>query len=78
MGNIHKMNIVSLGVYILVGYVIALVGYSILTYIQYSVKYYMAKKSVKAYYSQLTELSRIYAREEKKTAGRGIAGGYRK
>lgn len=78
MGNIHKMNLVSMGVYILVGYVATLVGYSILTYIQYSVKYYKAKKSVKEYYSQLTELGRIYAREEKKTAGRGNAGGYRK
>lgn len=78
MENIHKMNLVTMGVYILVGYVVMLVGYSILTYVQYSVKYYKAKKSVKEYYSQLTALSRIYAREEKKTAGRGTAGGYRK
>lgn len=66
MENLHKMNLVSMGVYIIVGYVAALVGYSILTYIQYSVKYYKAKKSVKEYYIQLTELSKIYTREEKK------------
>lgn len=78
MGNIHKMNLVSIGIYILVGYVIALVGYSILTYIQYSVKYYKAKKSVREYYGQLTKLNKIYAREEKKATGRGTAGGYRK
>ena len=78
MENLHKMNLVSMGIYIIVGYVAALVGYSILTYIQYSVKYYKAKKSVKEYYIQLTELSKIYTREEKRSAGRGTAGGNRK
>lgn len=78
MENLHKMDLVSLGIYILVGYVAALVGYSVLTYIQYSVKYYKAKKSVKEYYTQLTELSKIYTREEKRSAGRGTAGGNRK
>lgn len=78
MENLHKMNLVSMGVYIIVGYVAALVGYSILTYIQYSVKYYKAKKSVKESYIQLTELSKIYTREEKRSAGRGTAGGNRK
>lgn len=76
--NIHKMNILALGAYIVIGYVAAVAGYSILTYIQYSVRYYRAKKSVKGYYSQLTELNKIYAREEKKSSGRGTAGGYRK
>ena len=78
MENLHKMDLVYLGIYIIIGYVAALVGYSILTYIQYSVKYFKAKKSVKEYYTQLTELSKIYTREEKRSAGRGTAGGNRK
>ena len=78
MENLHKMDLVSLGIYIIIGYVAVLVGYSILTYIQYSVKYFKAKKSVKEYYTQLTELSKIYTREEKRSAGRGTAGGNRK
>ena len=78
MENLHKMDLVSLGIYIIIGYVAALVGYSIMTYIQYSVKYFKAKKSVKEYYTQLTELSKIYTREEKRSAGRGTAGGNRK
>ena len=69
--NIHKMNLIAMGVYILIGYVIALVGYSVVTYIQYSVKYYRAKKSVRQYYSELTELSKIYAREEKEPRQEG-------
>ena len=47
MENIHKMNLVAMGIYIVVGYVAALVLYSVLTYIQYSVKYYQAKKKRK-------------------------------
>ena len=73
------MNLVTLGIYLIVGYADRSdAAYSILTYIQYSVKYYQAKKSVREYYSQLTELNKIYAREEKKMSGRGTAGGYRK
>ena len=63
--NIHKMDLVTLGVYLIIGYVVVLVAYSILTYIQYSVKYYQEKKSVREYYSRLTELNKIYARDEK-------------
>lgn len=78
MNNIHKMNLVNTGLYLVAGYVIALVAYSVLTYIMYSVKYHRAKKSVKKYYEELTALNKIYSREEKKTSGRGAAGGYKK
>ena len=49
MENIHKMNLVTVGVYAVAGYVGALVAFSIMTYIQYSVRYYKAKKRVKTY-----------------------------
>lgn len=78
MENIHKMNLVTVGAYAVAGYVGALAAFSIMTYIQYSVRYYKAKKSVKTYYEELTELSKLYGREEKKYAGRGNAGGYKK
>ena len=42
------------------GYIGILVLYSVLTYIQYTVKYHKAKKSVKQYYTQLTKLEKIY------------------
>lgn len=44
MDNVNKINLVEVGIYIIVGYLIVLVVYSILTYIQYSVKYFRAKK----------------------------------
>ena len=72
LDNVHKMDLISLGVVVLG------VLYSVLTYIQYTVKYHKAKKSVKQYYTQLTKLEKIYTREEKKFAGREMSGGYRK
>ena len=78
MDNVNKINLIAVGIYIVVGYVIVLVVYSILTYIQYSVKYHRAKKSVKEYYQDLTRLEKIYGHEGKKASGRGNAGGHRK
>lgn len=78
MDNIHKMNLVNLGIYAILGYVGMLIFYSILTYVQYSIRYHRAKKSVKEYYIELTKLEKMYEREEKKAAGRTKAGGYRK
>ena len=34
MSNIHKMNLVNLGIYVILGYVVLLVFYSCLTYVQ--------------------------------------------
>ena len=34
--------------------------------------------SVRKYYGELTDLSKIYIRDEKRMAGRGTAGGFRK
>ena len=76
--NIHKMNLVALGIEAVVGYIVVLALFSVLTYIQYSVKYYRAKKSVKTYYEDLTRLNKIYNREEKKNSVRGVSGGYKK
>lgn len=78
MNNIHKMNLISLGITVIGGYAAVLAAYTALTYIQYSVKYHRAKKSVKNYYTELTKLEKIYGREEKKSAGREISGGHRK
>ena len=78
LDNIHKMNLVSMGAVVLIGYIAVLVLYSILTYIQYNVKYHRAKKSVKNYYGELTRLEKMYNREEKKFAGREMSGGYKK
>ena len=76
--NIHKMDLVAVGRNAVIGYVVVLVVFSVATYIQYSVKYHKAKKSVKEYYQELTQLNKIYSREEKKSSARGVSGGYKK
>lgn len=76
--NVHKMDLVAVGRNAVIGYVVVLVVFSVATYIQYSVKYHKAKKSVKEYYQELTELNKIYSREEKKSSFRGVSGGYKK
>ena len=76
--NIHKMDLVAVGRNAVIGYVVVLVVFSVATYIQYSVKYHKAKKSVKEYYQKLTQLNKIYSREEKKSSFRGVSGGYKK
>ena len=76
--NIHKMDLVAVGRNAVIGYVVGLVVFSVATYIQYSVKYHKAKKSVKEYYQELTQLNKIYSREEKKSSFRGVSGGYKK
>ena len=76
--NIHKMDLVAVGRNAVIGYVVVLVVFSVATYIQYSVKYHKAKKSVKEYYQELTQLNKIYSLEEKKSSFRGVSGGYKK
>lgn len=78
MNNIHKMNLVHMGIYLVAGYAVILFVYSLLTYVQYSVKYYLAKRSMKKYYEELTRLNKIYTRDEKKTNGRTPQGGRKK
>ena len=47
LDNVHKMDLISLGVVVLGGYIGILVLYSVLTYIQYTVKYHKAKEECK-------------------------------
>lgn len=72
--NIHKMNLIRMGIYVILGYAAVVLAYSLLTYVMYTVKYVRAKKSVRKYYEDLTKLGKIYGREEKKAAGRRAGG----
>lgn len=74
LNNIHRMNLVVLGTELLAGYVILLAAFTVLTYVQYSVKYHLAKKSVKNYYSMLTKLNKMYSRDERKSRPAGRRG----
>lgn len=69
MENIHKMNLIMLGVKAAGLYVVLLVGYSLLVYIYCSVKYAKARKGIQEYYRDLSDLQTIYTREARR-AGR--------
>jgi phosphatidylglycerophosphate synthase len=64
MDNIHKMNLLGIGIGLIVLYLILLVLYSMLVYVLYTVKYRMAKKSVKRYYEQLGKITQLYVDDE--------------
>ena len=75
MNNIHKIDIRQLAVYLIAGYAIVLAAYSVLTFLLYTVKYYRAKKSVRKFYSQLTQLDKMYQREERRAQTQNRQGG---
>ena len=70
--NIHKMDLIGLGVKVIIGYVVLLILYSVLVYVIQTVGYSRAKKSIKNYYAQLGRLTKIYAREEKRGMDRNV------
>lgn len=60
LNNIHRMNLLILGSELLIGYALMLIVFSVFTYVQYSVRYYLAKQSLTDYYQMLTDLNKQY------------------
>lgn len=63
MKNLYQMDLVEYVKGLAKTYVIVVVGYSILTYLIYSVRYAKAKKSLKRYYDSLKSLHALYNKE---------------
>lgn len=66
MNNMHRMNLPLLAAGMLVGYIILLVVYSVLTYIYCTVRYAKAQKGIQEYYKGLGQIKKIYDREERR------------
>lgn len=66
LDNIHKMDLQPLIAEVIIGYLLVMVFYMVITYTVCSVNWARAKKSVKSYYAKLSELSVLYTREEKR------------
>lgn len=60
MENIYAMDLVQFAKDVLVIYVVVTVGYALMTYIIFSVRYKNARKSLKKYYNNLRKLSGLY------------------
>ena len=80
LDNVHKMDLISLGVVVLGGIYrdIGIIFCADIYPVHCESTIRRRKGSVKQYYTQLTKLEKIYTREEKKFAGREMSGGYRK
>lgn len=66
MNNMHRMNLPLLAAGMVVGYIILLVVYSVLTYIYCTVRYAKAQKGIQEYYKGLGQIKKIYDREERR------------
>ncbi len=69
MKNIHKINLVMLGVKILGIYLLVLALFLVIAYFAYSYKYRQAKLSMAEYVEGLKALEKFYKEEEKAKAG---------
>lgn len=69
MANIHKIDLISLGVKVVAIYVLFLALFLVIAYYVYSSKYRKAKSSVAEYVECLKELEKFYEEEERAKAG---------
>ena len=60
MKEIYQVDLLATGKQILIAYVVFVGIYAVVTYIIYAYRYTKAKKSLKKYYTHLTELSQFY------------------
>ena len=60
LDNLHKVNFTIVVAEVIIGYLIVVAAYSVLTYISHYSRYEKAKKSVKKYYANLEELTKVY------------------
>jgi len=66
MSNLPKMNIPVVIFEFVLGYIVVLIFYSIITYMKCSARYLKAKMNVQAYYTELEGLSKTYGKEDQK------------
>ena len=66
MADIYKMDLLTFGTNILFSYVGFTVVYALVSYLIFTRRYAMAKKSLKMYYNNLKKLVYLYDKEGKK------------
>lgn len=60
MQDIYQMDLIQFAKDVLFIYAAVVIGYALVTYIIYSVRYRKARKSLKKYYNNLRKLSGLY------------------
>ena len=64
MQDIYKIDLFVFAQNVLVWFLVVVVGYALVSYVIYSVKYSRAKKNQKIYYNNLKKLSSMYDERE--------------
>ena len=64
LNNVHKMNLILLGVILVGSYIITITIYSVITYVKHSLKYSRAKRGVESYDRKLEKLETLYRKED--------------
>lgn len=75
LNNIHRMNLAMVIVEFILGYIIAVTVYSIITYVKRHGEYIKAKRNVKVYYAKLNDLAKGYGQNDQKTKKKEPLGG---
>lgn len=60
MQDIYKMDLIQFAKNVLIIYAAVVIGYGVISYIVYSIRYSRARKSLKKYYNNLRKLSSLY------------------
>lgn len=60
MKEIYQVDLLATGKQILIAYVVFVGIYAVITYVIYAYRYSKARKSLRKYYTHLTELSQFY------------------
>ncbi len=64
MQNIYEMDLFAFAKDVLMAYGATVIAYGFISYMVYSYRYSKAKKSLKAYYSNLKKLNELYEEEQ--------------
>lgn len=64
MQDIYKLDLLEFGKSIIVQYLKLVVGYGMITYIVYALRYQGARRSLRCYYNNLRRLNSMYRKEE--------------
>ena len=64
MQDIYKLDLLEFGKSIIVQYLKLVVGYGMITYIVYALRYQSARRSLRCYYNNLRRLNSMYRKEE--------------
>ena len=75
LDNLHKLDFSFIIFEVVIGYVVVVLFYSVITYVMKFSQYRKAKRSVQEYYAKLNELMQLYGEDNHKSELPKMMGG---